>query len=123
MPNGKTAVTAHFDPEEEQMLSNYMARKGLKKNGNAVRKLTVQALEERDPRNSWLLHIGIAAMLWSVLSLIGTYRFGSPPADITMFSITMAGVFLWAHAVQLVHAYGVAGIPLVGRLFGRPVDR
>lgn len=123
MPNGKKAVTAYFDQEEARQLAGYMRRRGLDVEGNAVRKLAVKQLEERDPRNSWLLHAGLAAALWSILSVIGTVRFGSPPADISLFSVYMAGLFLTAHAMQLVHAYGVASLPVVGRLFGRPVDR
>lgn len=123
MPNGKKAVSAYFDPEEARQLQDYMSRKGLEVEGNAVRKLTVDALEERDPRNSLLLHAGLAGMLWSILAVIGTIRFDVPDASISLFSIYMAGLFLTAHAMQLVHAYGLAGIPLVGRLFGRPIDR
>lgn len=121
--NGKNQVNAHFDNQEFGLLKDYMRRHNLQAKGNAVRKLTVEALEDRDPRNSWLLHAGLAAMLWSILSAIGSVRFGSPPPWLSLFSIWMAGVFLTAHAMQLVHAYGVASIPIVGRLFGRPVDR
>lgn len=123
MPNGKTAVTAHFDPEEARELQSYMRRRGLEKKGNVVRKLAVDALEDRDPRNSWLLHAGLAAMLWSLLSVIGSVRFGTPPDWLSLFSVYMAAVFLTGHAMQLVHAYGIGSLPVVGRLFGRPVDR
>lgn len=121
--NGKNQVNAHFDNEEYQQLQQYMRRKGLEAKGNAVRKLTAEALEERDPRNSLMLHAGLAAMLWSILSVIGTIRFGVPDDMISLFSIYMAALFLTAHAMQLVHAYGFAGLPVVGRLVGRPADR
>lgn len=121
--NGKNQVNAHFDNEEFELLAEYMRRHNLEAKGNAVRKLAVEALEERDPRNSWLLHAGLAAMLWSILSVIGTVRLGVPDPSISLFSIYMAALFLTGHAMQLVHAYGVASLPVVGRLFGRPVDR
>lgn len=120
MPNGKTSVTAHFDNDEARKLRDYMNRKGLEAQGNAVRKLTAEALSENDPRNSWMLHAGISAMLWSVLAVIGTLRIGTPPRFVTLFSILMAAVFLTAHSIQLVHAYGVGDMPILKHLFRRP---
>jgi len=121
--NGKNSVTSHFDNAEFDLLRDYMRRHNLEAKGNAVRKLTVSALEDRDPRNSWLLHAGLAGVLWSIIAVIGTVRLGTPPANISLFSLIMAAVFLTAHGMQLIHAYGVSSIPVVGRLFGRPADR
>lgn len=117
MPNGKTAVTAHFDDEEVRDLQQYMKRRGLSAQGNAVRKLTRDALQRHDPRNSWLLHAGLAAMLWSIMAVVGTLRFETMPRWVALFSIYMATVFLTAHAMQLVHTYGIGCLPVIGPFY------
>lgn len=107
-------VAARLDEEEQQLLERFAESEGYDKPADAVRNALVFGLErwqrENDPAYSWLLNIGIAATLWSMLAVIGHIRIGTPPWDIAAFSVVMAFIFLTAHAVQLLRQRWAFGI-------------
>jgi len=122
MPNGKTAVTAHFDNEETTKLQQYMERHGLESQGNAVRKLTAEAMRRQQRGQEWLLSLGLAAAMLSVSAVAGVlwwrldWLFGGA-------AIYTAIVFLSAYLFTTVRNGGISMLPVVGRWWGRPVDR
>lgn len=122
MSKGKWAVSAYFDPEEERRIKAYMRRQGLESPGNAVRKLAAQGVQASDPERSWLLNIGLAASMLAIAAVPGAIWW-TLDWLYAAAAVYMAVLFLLAHSVQLARHYGIASVPVVGRLFGRPVDR
>lgn len=105
MSGDKTAVTAHLDDSELRRLERFKSGNGHGNPSNAARKAINRGIRdwerEADPAQSWILNIGLAAMLWAIMAVVGSIAVATPPWDIAAFSVVMAFVFLTAHAVQL----------------------
>lgn len=105
MSKGKKQVGPQLDKEEQRRLHRFMDANGFKSEANGAKKAMLRGLESwervHDPAHSWLLNIGIAALLWAMLAALGHIRIGTPPWDIAAFSVVMAFIFLTAHAVQV----------------------
>lgn len=122
MSNGKKRVAPQLDNEEYRRLDRFREQKGLdNSDANAAHKAMMLGLEEwerrNDPSQSWLLNIGLAAAMLA-LTATSAHLWGGVEWLWAGASIWIAGVFLLAHVIQLARRYGVAEIPLVGRLAG-----